>query len=176
VRWEADGQKRKAKANLQGIPQQLGDRGTLYLIINPDNSVQAKGVRFGDMNDLVGLVKGVYPEGEYTLGFVNKTGHALESLCVYYGDQRAGCSGDVRGRAKAAYSERLALPFPSEAEVRWTEDAAPQKVKVKLEGVVPKGFAEGTIFFVIRNGGNVQVRAIKWADGQASIDLVREPP
>ena len=74
---------------------------------------------------------------------------------------------------KVGYSDALTLPFPSDAEVRWTENGAPHAVKAKLEGRVPKGYDAGTIFFVIKSDDTVEVKPIKWSDSQGSINLVK---
>jgi len=174
VRWDEGGKHYAVKAKLEGVvPKSFGDDGTIYFVINTNGTVDVKPIRFGDTDAVVKLEKAVHPEGEYRLGFVNKTGHDLQAVSVYYGDQQAGIAGNILARVKVGYSDALALPFPPEAEVRWKDDGTNHSVKVKLEGVVSKGYADGTIFFVFKDDDAVEVKSIKWSDSQGVAKLVK---
>lgn len=175
MRW-IDGDKSYAvKAKLEGVvPKGFSDDGTIYFVINKDDSVLVKAIKMrGDDDAFRELTKGLRPEGEYDLGFVNKTGRNLEAVSVYYSDQKAGEAGNILARVKVGYSGHLTLPIPSEAEVRWKESGVNHSVKTKLEGVVTNGYAKGTIFFVIKDDDTVEVKPIKWNDSQGSIKLVK---
>jgi hypothetical protein len=159
---------------LEGVlPKHLTDDWTLYFVINQDGTVQAKPIKANDKAAYAELTKGLRPEGEYRLGFVNKTGRDLGAVSAYYGADRVALAARLTTRAKVGYSDPLTLPIPSEAEVRWKENGADRAVKAKLEGVVPKGYAEGTIYFVIKVDGTVEVHPIKAGDDQGAFKLMR---
>jgi hypothetical protein len=147
LRWDERDKHYAVKTKLEGvIPKGFGDDGTIYFVINTNGTVDVKPIKFGDTDAVVKLEKAVHPAGEYRLGFVNKTGHDLQAVSVYYDDQPAGSAGNILARVKIGYSDALPLPLPAEAEVRWVENDTPHRVKVDLKGTVPKGYAEGTIF------------------------------
>jgi hypothetical protein len=74
-------------------------------------------------------------------------------------------------RVLVDYSDFLTSTVPAEAQVRWTQDGD-HTAAVKLEGVVPKGFADGVIYFVFTNNNNILVRPVKSIDSQGAIDAV----
>ncbi|MBN1867986.1 hypothetical protein JW916_11920 [Candidatus Sumerlaeota bacterium] len=165
--WWEDGQRRSATVRIEDVPAKSFD-GTLYFVFNPNGTVDAKPILSGDIKAYLELAKGLRPEEEYRLGFVNKTGRDLQAVSVFYGDQRVGGTKRV---PKVNYAEYLILPIPSQAEVRWCEDDALRSAKVKLEGVVPKGFSQGTIYFVFTNEDTVEAKSIKWRDSEGRKEL-----
>jgi len=174
VRITDHGEHKSVMVSIKNVPKDFQD-GSIYFVFNRDGTVHAKALKEDDETGYAELIKGLRPEGEYRLGFVNKTGHDLQAVSVYYGDQKAGTGNDIPARARAnfSYSDALTMPCPAEAELRWTEDGTPHAVKVKLEGAVPKGYAAGTIFFVIKSEDTIEVKPIKWSDSQGSINLVK---
>lgn len=172
VRINDRGEHKSVVVNIGEIPKGFGD-GTIYFVFNRDGTVQAKALKEEDTAGYVELTKGLRPEGEYRLGFVNRTGHDLKAVAVYYGDQKAGSGDNILGRAGAnfTYSDPLLPPIPVEAEVRWDENGVSHAVKVRLENV-PKGF-DGHIFFTIKADGTVEIRPIKRGDDKASFEVVK---
>jgi hypothetical protein len=174
VRWIDNGEPHTVKVKLEGVvPKGLTDDWTLYFVINQDATVQVKAIKDDDKAAMAELTKGLRPKEEYRLGFVNKTGRDLQAVSVYYGDQQAGVAGDILTRVKVGYSDPLTLPIPLEAEVRWKESGADHAFKAKFEGVVPKGYAAGTIFFVIKPDNTVEVHPVKWGDDKGAAKLVK---
>jgi hypothetical protein len=172
VRWsDSDGQ-HAVKTKLEGVPRHLSDDWTLYFVINKDATVQARAIKYDDKAAMAELSKGLRPEGEYRLAFINKTGRDLEAVYAYYGEQKVGGSVILPTRAKLAYSDPLTLPIPPEVELRWREGGEPHAAKVKLEGLVPKSF-EGRIFFLIKADGAVEVHPIKKGDDTGAFKLVK---
>jgi hypothetical protein len=179
VRWIENGERHAVKTKLKDvIPKGFteDEDGTVYFVINQDHTIQAKLIRRGNSAEsawLHELRKGLRPKGEYRLGFVNKTGHDLTVVSAYYGDERVALAGSVKARVKVGYSEPLTAVIPVEAEVRWNENGAPHAVKAKLEGVVPKGFAEGTVYFIINGEGTVEVKPLQWGDREGAIKIMK---
>ena len=112
------------------------------------------------------------PKPRYYIGFVNKTEVNLSNVSAYYGDQKVALAGGVVDKGRAVEGP-LSLPIPSEAEVRWDEAGTSHRVKAKLEGVVPKGFTEGTIYFILKKGGTIEVKAIKLDDVDANASVTQ---
>lgn len=169
------GEQTTVKVSLESVPEKGFRNGTIYFVINTNGTVDVKPIKFGDTDAAAQLVMSARPKGEYRLGFVNKTGRELQGVSVYYGDQKAGTGNDIPARAHAnfSYSDALTTPCPAEAELRWVENGIPHIVKVKLEGTVPKGYAAGTIFFILKSEEIIEVKPIKWSDSQGSINLVK---
>ncbi len=159
--------------SLKDVPKKGFEDGTIYFVINTNGTVDAKPIKFDDTDAAVKLVMSARPKGEYDFGFVNKTSRDLHAVSVYYGNQQVGIAGDILARVKVGYSSHLTLPIPSEAKVQWTEDDASHAVRVKLEDVVPQGYAEGTIFFIIESNDIIVTKPIKWDDDQGGSNLVR---
>lgn len=174
VRINDNGEHRSIKVSLKDVPRKGFRDGTIYFVINQDGTVDVKPIKLKDFDAAVELEKSIRPKGEYRLGFINKTGRDLKGVSVYYGEQKAGFAGDIEVRVRVNYSAPLTLPIPLEAEVRWKENNVDHAIKAKLEGIVPKGYSEGTIFFVIRNDDTLEIKPIKWGDDKASIKLVTE--
>ncbi len=110
---------------------------------------------------------------EYHIGFVNKTGHDLDGVCVYYGTIEAAAKG---GLVKGGRSTEgpVTLPLPSDAEVRWIGNGVRHAVKAKLQGAVPKRLTyHWTLYFVINEDGTVQAKAIKLGDKAAMAELTK---
>ena len=121
-------------------------------------------------------MEGLRPEGEYGFGFVNKTESDKENASVFYGNREAGRAKILPilpARGRLNYSEPLTLPIPSQARVRWTEDNTSHTVNVKLEGVVPKGFVKGTVYFVFTNSDTIEVTPVKWGDEEGMAKLMK---
>ncbi len=174
VRIIDHGEHRSVIVSLKDKPISLEDV-TVYFVINVDGTVQAKALKDDDHAGYAELSKGVRPEEEYRFGFVNRTGRDLQAVSVYYGQQKTASVAEILARARANfnYSDPLTNACPADAELRWIEDSVPHAVTVKLGGVVPKGYARGTIFLVIKDGDIVEVKPIKWGDDEASFKLVK---
>jgi len=172
VRITDHGEHKSILVSIKDIPKNFQD-GTIYFVLNRDGTVEAKALKEDDTAGHAKLTKELRPEGEYRFGFVNKTGHELQAITVFYGDQEAGTGGDVLARPQAnfAYSDPLTTLCPTEAELRWTEDSVPHVVKVKLADV-PKGF-EGRIFFVIKADDAIEVHPVKNGDDKTAFQLVK---
>jgi hypothetical protein len=172
VRIVDHGEKKSVMVNIKDVPRDFQD-GTIYFVFNRDGTVEAKALREDDTTGYAELIKGLRPAGEYRFGFVNRTGHELQAVTVYYDDQKTASGGDVLARSKAnfTYSDPLTTPCPAAAELRWNENGAPHAVKVKLDRV-PKGFA-GRIFFVIKADDTVEVHPVKNGDDKAASELVK---
>jgi hypothetical protein len=96
----------------------------------------------------------------YYFGFVNKTGHDLSGVCAFY-DSKIVAEPDRLVNDGSATEGPETLAIPLEAEVHWDENGVHHVVKAKLEDFVPKGFTDGTIYFIIRPNGSVDVKAIQ---------------
>jgi len=173
VRVVDKGEHKTIKVSLKDVPKKGFHDGIIYFVINADYTVDVKPIKSADSDEAVALVMSARPRGEYRLGFVNKTGRDLKAVAVFYGDKQAGSGGNILVRVKVGCSDPLTLPFPSEVEVRWKEDDADHAVKTKLEGIVPKGYATGTIFFVIKPDNTVEVHPVKWGDDKGAAKLVK---
>jgi hypothetical protein len=176
VRIVDKGVHKAVKVSLKDVPKKGFRDGTIYFVFNADGTVQVKPLKENDEAGYAELIKGLRPEGEYRFGFVNKTGHDIESVSVNQGATQISRpnngSGDIPVRVKFEYSEPLLPPIPSEVEVRWSEEnGTPHAVKVKLDGV-PKGF-EGRIFFVINPDHTVEVHPIKNGNDKAAFKVVK---
>ncbi len=172
VRIVDHGQHKSVMVSIKDVPKDFQD-GTIYFVFNRDGTVEAKALKKDDTVGHAELVKGLRPAGEYRFGFVNKTGHELQAVTVFYDDQKAATGGDVLARSQAnfTYSDPLTTARPAEAELRWTEDGVPHAVKVKLADV-PKEF-EGRIFFVIKADNTVEVHPVKNGDDKAAFKVVK---
>jgi hypothetical protein len=173
VRIVDHGEQRVVTVSLKDVPRSGFDDGHIYLVFNADGTVEVRAFKAGDTNALFELGRSVLPKGGYKFGFVNRTGHDLQAVSVYYGDKQAGVAGDILARVRVGYSNWVTSSIPPEAEVRWDEDGKHHTVNAKFDGTVPKGYAEGNIYFVIKEGDAVEVHPIKWGDDAASIALCR---
>lgn len=176
VRWVDRGQSNSVKLKIEDkVRKRLTDEWTLYFVFNADGTVQARALKDTDKAGYADLIKGVRPEGEYRFGFVNKTGHDIESVSVNQGTTQIGYpnngTGNIPVRVKVDYSDRLLPPIPSEVELQWKEGGTPHSAKVKLDAV-PKGF-EGIIYFVIKADGSVEGHPVKNGDDKASFKIVK---
>jgi len=173
VRIVDHGEQKSVKVSLKNVPEEGFEDGTIFFVIYTNDTVEVKPVKIGDDAAMAEVMKGLRPEGEYRFAFVNRTGHELQAVTVYYGGKKTGTGGNVLARSQAnfTYSDPLTMPCPAEAELRWIEDGTPHTVKVKLEGV-PKGF-EGRIFFVIKADDTVQVHPVKNGDDKSAFELVK---
>jgi hypothetical protein len=172
VRITDNGEHKSVVVSIKDVPKDFQD-GTIFFVFNRDGTVQAKALKENDTSGHAELIKGLRPKGEYRFGFVNKTGHELQDVTVFYGDKKAGAGGNVLARPQAnfTYSDPLTTPCPAKAELRWREDGSQHTVKVKLEGV-PNGF-EGRIFFVIKANDVVEVQPAKNGDDKTAFELVK---
>jgi hypothetical protein len=172
VRILDHGRHKSVMVSIQDVPKDFQD-GTIYFVFNRDGTVEAKALGKDDTAGHAELIKGLRPAGEYRFGFINRTGHELKAVTVFYNDQKVATGGDVlpRSRANFTYSDPLTTPCPAAAELRWEENGTPHAVKVKCDGV-PKGF-EGRIFFVIKADDTVEVHPVKKGDEKTAIELVK---
>src|SRR5882724_9879473 len=69
---------------------------------------------------------------EYYIGFLNKTGHRLDGVGLYYGDKETAAKGVLVSGGRATYGS-LTIAIPSEAEVRWVENGEQHATKAKLD-------------------------------------------
>jgi hypothetical protein len=174
MRWVDNGQPHAVKVKLERVPKPLTDEWTLYFVINKDGTVQPKALKDIDKAGYAELNKGLRFEGEFRVGIVNKTGRDLEDVSACFGKKKVTGAKEIPARVKLDYSDPLLLPIPAGAEVRWhEEDGTPQAVKANLEGIVPKGYAAGTIFFVIKPDNTVQVHPVKWGDDKEAAKVVK---
>jgi YD repeat-containing protein len=175
MRWVENNQRHSVKVKLGGlVSKQLTDEWTIYFVINADGTVQAKAIKDNDETAMKELEKGLRPEGEYRVGIVNKTGRDLEDVSTYFGEKKVTGAKDILTRVKLDYSDPLLMPIPAEAEMRWNEeDGTPHAVKVKLDGIVPKDYAAGTIFFVIKPDNTVEAHPVKWGDDKEAAKVVK---
>jgi hypothetical protein len=177
VRWVDSGQSHSVKLKIEDkVRKRLTDEWTLYFVFNQDGTVQAKALKDNDEAGYAELIKGVRPEGEYRFGFVNKTGHDIESVSVNQGTTQISRpnngSGDIPMRVKVDYTGPLLPPIPSEAELRWNEEnGTPHAVKVKLDGVT-NGF-DGIIYLVIKPDNTVEAHPIKNGDDKGAAKVVK---
>lgn len=175
VRIIEHGEHKSVMVSIKNVPRNF-QQGTIYFVFNRDGSVQAKALEENDGAGYAELIKGLRPAGEYRFGFVNRTGHDIESVSVNEGTTQISRpnngSSNIPVRTKFEYSDTLLPPIPSEVELRWNDEGtATHAAKVKLDGV-PKGF-EGRIFFVIKADETVEVHPVKNGDDKAAFKLVK---
>jgi hypothetical protein len=175
VRVVDKGVEKSVIISLSSVPKRGFEDGTIYIIINTNDTVEAKPVKSGDNAATAKVMEGLRPKGEYRLGFVDKTGRDLEDILVNAGGAELGRlslpGGDLPARVKVGYSDPLLPPIPTEVELRWKQDGAPHTVEVKLDDV-PKEF-EGRIFFVIKADGTVEVHPVKNGDDKTAFQVVK---
>jgi len=117
---------------------------------------------------LAGFLWGCEQRPRYYIGVVNKTGHDLQNVkVVFSGKQQAQPGGLVKDGC--ATEGPVTAQIPSEAEVRLGEHV----VKAKLQGVVPAGFTEGTIYFVLGPNNSLQVKTAKLDDIDANAAITK---
>jgi hypothetical protein len=171
VRWIDASEPHVVKVKIGGVLlKRLTDDWTLYFIISSNATVQAKAVRIDDRAAMKELEKGLIPEGEYRIGFVNKTGHDVEAISVSAGITKLLEHPKLIGGA-STFSGYLDPPIAPETELQWKQDGTPHAVKVKLADV-PKGF-EGIIYFVAEADGSVEVHPVKNGDDKGAAKLVK---
>ncbi len=91
-----------------------------------------------------------------SLAFVNETEHDLERVELHLNGVRiVGPEGLAKG--EHATLRFLTEPVLDEALVTWDENSIHHEVTAKLEGIVPSGFANGTIYFIMKSDGSVGV-------------------
>lgn len=172
IRWIDKGITNAVKVPLQRtVPKRLTSAWTLHFVFNQNGSVHAKAIKDNDNAAKAELWKGLRPDGEYRLGFVNKTGHDIVEVSAYHGEQRLGGAKSIPLRVRQWYSDPLLPPVPSEAEVRWKTDGAVHSAKASWESV-PKGF-EGIIYLVMKADNTVEVFPIKKGDDQGAFKVVK---
>lgn len=163
------GMRKSVMVSIKDVPKHFQD-GTIYFLFNRDGSVQAKALREGDDAGYDELIKGLVPEGEYRLGFGNKTGHDVEAISVNAGSAKLLDHPVLFGGAFTE-SGYLDPPIPPETELQWTQDGAPHSIKVKLADV-PNGF-DGIIYLVAKADGSVEIHPIKKGDQKALNELLK---
>ena len=115
--------------------------------------------------------KGYNPE--YDVGFLNKTGHDLDEVSIYYTNNTVWVLGTPLVTGGESTEGWIPLPIPAEAEVRIVDKGVHKTVKVSLKDVPKKGFRDGTIYFVINADGTVQVKPLKENDEAGHDALVK---
>ena len=83
--------------------------------------------------------KGYNPE--YDVGFLNKTGHDLDEVSVYYTNNTVWVRGTPLVTGGESTEGWIPLPIPAEAEVRIVDKGVHKTVKVSLKDVPKKGSA-----------------------------------
>jgi len=117
------------------------------------------------------LLAGCEQHPRYYIGVVNKTGRDITSVQVVFSD-KAMASPGVLVQGSRATQGPLTEDIPSQAQVRWT-DSRPREVKANLQGVVSARFTDGTIYFIIRTNGAVEVKTAKLDDVKANAEITR---
>ena len=109
---------------------------------------------------------------KYDICCVNRTGHDLDGVCVYYADAKVAEKGWLV-KGGDATEGLIPVPIASEAEVRWDANGAHHAVKVKLEGVVPPDYTYFNLYFIINEDDSVSVKAIKADDIDANAKVTK---
>ena len=115
--------------------------------------------------------KGYNPE--YDVGFLNKTGHDLDEVSVYYTNNTVWVLGTPLVTGGESTEGWIPLPIPAEAEVRIVDKGVHKTVKVSLKDVPKKGFRDGTIYFVFNADGTVQVKPLKENDEAGYNEVIK---
>jgi hypothetical protein len=172
VRWvdkENNNTPHAKKFKIVGIPEKFD--GYVYFIFKPNDVVDMKIIKSRFSKEYDEMSKGLRPEGEYTLGFVNKTGVDMKNVSVFYGDKQVCNIKKLLVRVGLDYSSSLTITIPSEAIVKWAENGTTYAAKVKINNI-PKGF-EGCIYFVFLNNGSVNATPVKNGDTEMAIKIVK---
>jgi hypothetical protein len=108
----------------------------------------------------------------YDICIVNRTGQDLDWVCAYYGNTKVAEPGRLvkGGNATEAL---ITVPVAPEAEVRWDGNGTHHAVKVKLEGVVPRGLRYFNLYFIINEDSSVSVKVIKADDIDANAKVIK---
>ena len=103
---------------------------------------------------------------------VNETKHNLRRVEVRLrGAMNAGPGELAKGEyANFAF---LTQTVPAEALVTWDEESIHHEVSVKLEGIVPPGFANGTVYFILRADGSVTIKTAGIRDSNANQEILK---
>jgi hypothetical protein len=95
-----------------------------------------------------------------SLAFVNETENDLERVELHFnGVKIVGPEGLAKG--EDATLRFLTEPVPDESVVTWDDNSIHHEVSVKLDDV-PPGFANGTIYFIIKSDGSVEVKTVNF--------------
>jgi hypothetical protein len=107
------------------------------------------------------------------IAVVNQTEHDLQRVQVGFSGVKKAGPGEL---AKGEYATFAFLtePVPDEVLVTWDEDSIHHEVTVKLEGVVPPGFANGRIYFNLRADGSVTIRTAGIRDNNANQEILKD--
>src|SRR5205807_2489793 len=99
----------------------------------------------------------------YNIGIVNKSAGELGNVTVRYGTSVVAMAGGV---VAGGYKTEgwIRIQIPEEAEVEWDDKGARRAAKCKLREAIPSKFDGGTLYFLIRATGNVEVNAIEAGD------------
>jgi hypothetical protein len=107
------------------------------------------------------------------IAFVNQTGHDLQRVEVRFSGVKNAGPGELAKGEYATFgflNERV----PNEALVTWDEDSIHHEVTVKLEDVVPPGFAYGTIYFNLRADGSITIKTAGIRDSNANQEILKD--
>jgi hypothetical protein len=108
---------------------------------------------------------------EYYISYVNKTGHPLDEVSVYSGNKLLGFPVPMVVGGEATQGA-ITAPIPESAEVRLVENGQKKSVTVNIKDV-PKGFRNGTIYFVLNSDGTVAAKALKDDDMAGYAELIK---
>jgi hypothetical protein len=108
---------------------------------------------------------------DYTLSFLNKSGHDLDDIGAFYDDKPWGISKFlVRGGVFTM--DGLTEPIPPEVELRLVENGKHRTVKLNLKDIPKWVTNDGEVMFVINADQTVDVKAFKSIEAKERAEVI----
>jgi hypothetical protein len=108
---------------------------------------------------------------DYSVGFLNKTGHDLDEVSAYYSNKLWVLPTPLVATGVATVGP-IPLMIPPEAEVRLIDNGEHKSIIISLKDVPKTGFQGGTIYIVINTNDTIEVKPIKSEDTGGAAQLM----
>ena len=104
--------------------------------------------------------------GEYSVAIENRTGRQITDADLFYRGANFLAIGGSIAPGSGGVHLAVRAPIPESATVQWrTPDGVLHRQEVEVRRNVPRNFARGRIFFVVRADHTVEVRTAPPAGG-----------